>query len=555
MRAAQSKRLPNWAIGLIFILVLTVASYVAFTKQVPWGGGTEFKAVFASGQNLRPNAPIRIAGVEVGKVKAVEPLDPGDEDLLAETDSGGSASTGEVPETGALVTMEINDEGLPFKEDATFKLRPRLFLEGNLFVDVQPGSPSAPEVEEGHTYSVTQTSGYVQLDQILTGSLQGDARKDLQIFLDQFGKALIDENGAESLKTLARSGGGAFKYGSQVNEALLGENPHDLSSLIKNLDRVIRGLGGNEEALQDTVTNLRIVSGSFAAEDVALARSIEELPQVIAAGQPAFDNLNEAFPSIRAFAREILPGVRTAPETLDEATPLLEQVRLLSRPQELRGLVADLRPTVPRLAKLTRRTIPFLEEGRSLSSCFNNVIIPWANSTVEPGPGYPANLQPVGPVYKETAYSLVGIGGESRNEDANGQYIRVAGGGGTNTVQSTNPETGESLFGVTQNPLLGAMPTIDSSKKTKFKPNQPCENQDPPNLEATVGANPNQLSASSESVEPSGQFAKIDEASTTALDGLLDAADLRADGKDSQADAAEAAADRKVMQFYKRFGN
>jgi ABC-type transporter Mla subunit MlaD len=555
MRAAHGKRLPNWLIGLIFVFVLAIASYVAFTKEVPWGGGTEFKAVFASGQNLRPNSPVRIAGVEVGKVKTVEPLDPGDEDLLAESDAGGSGSTGEVPQSGAIVTMEINDEGLPFKEDATFKLRPRLFLEGNLFVDVQPGSPTAPEVEAGHTFSVSQTSGYVQLDQVLTGALQGDARKDLQIFLDQFGQALIDESGAQSLKTLAKSGKGAFKYGSQVNEALLGENPHDLSSLIHNLDRVVRGLGGNEQALQDTVTNLRIVSGSFAAQDEALARSIEELPQVLAAGEPAFDNLNAAFPSIRAFAREILPGVRTAPETLDEATPLLEQVRLLSRPQELRGLVADLRPTVPRLAKLTRRTIPFLEQTRALSSCFNNVIIPWADSTVQPGPGYPANMQPPGPVYKETAYSLTGIAGESRNEDANGQYIRVAGGGGTNTVQSTNPETGDSLFGVTQNPLLGAMPTIDSSKKTKFKPEVPCENQDPPNLEATVGANPNQLSSSSASVEPSGQFAKIDEASDTALQGLLDAADLRADGKDAQADAAEADADRQVMDFYKRFGD
>ncbi len=37
--------------------------------------------------------------------------------------------------------MEISDEGRPIKQDATFKLRPRLFLEGNLFVDVNPGSP------------------------------------------------------------------------------------------------------------------------------------------------------------------------------------------------------------------------------------------------------------------------------------------------------------------------------------------------------------------------------------------------------------------------------
>ncbi len=136
MRARGGKRLPNWAIGLVMLVVLAVASYVAFTKSVPWGGGTEVTAVFNSAQNLRPNSPVRIAGVEVGKVTKVEPLDPDNED--------GEAATGSVP-TGAEVTMEIDDDGLPFKEDAQFTLKPRLFLEGNLFVDVQPGSPSSPD--------------------------------------------------------------------------------------------------------------------------------------------------------------------------------------------------------------------------------------------------------------------------------------------------------------------------------------------------------------------------------------------------------------------------
>ena len=54
--------------------MLAVGSYVAFTKKVPWGGGTEVTAVFRSAQNLRPNSPVRIAGVEVGKVTKVEPL-------------------------------------------------------------------------------------------------------------------------------------------------------------------------------------------------------------------------------------------------------------------------------------------------------------------------------------------------------------------------------------------------------------------------------------------------------------------------------------------------
>ena len=308
----------------------------------------------------------------------------------------------------------------------------------------------------------------------MTGSLQKDVREDLQVLLDEFGTALDPDNpegGAQGFRELYKSSTGAFKSTSQVNEAFLGNNEGDLSGLIKNLDKTVRNLAQDEEALKDLVTNLRIFTGSLAAEDENLRLSIRELPNTLAAAQPALTNLNAAFPSLRAFSREALPGVENSGPTLDAATPLLTQVRKLSTKRELRGLTRDLRPTVPKLAQLAKRTPAFLEEGRALAACFNNVIIPWSNDEVfstDPTYPYPAT----GPVYKETAYGLAGIAGESRSGDANGQYIRVLGGGGTNTVQTTS-STGELLAGVTPFPLLGAMPGIGDSASPKYLPKEP----------------------------------------------------------------------------------
>ena len=70
------------------------------------------------------------------------------------------------------------------------QLRPRLFLEGNLFVDLHPGSPGAPELSSGSLVPENQTSISVQFDQVLT-SLQAPVREDLQIFLKEFGGALV----------------------------------------------------------------------------------------------------------------------------------------------------------------------------------------------------------------------------------------------------------------------------------------------------------------------------------------------------------------------------
>jgi phospholipid/cholesterol/gamma-HCH transport system substrate-binding protein len=556
MRALSLKQVPNWLIGLVFIILIAIGSYVAFTKKVPWGGGSSYDVVFNSAQNVRVDSPVRIAGVEVGTVKGVEPLETSDAggEVVSEDDDAAAGSG--TPQTGAVVTLELEEAALPLKEDATFKLRPRLFLEGNLFVELRPGSPSAAVVDEGHTFPPSQTSNSVQLDQFLTSTLQGDARKDLRVLLDQFGQALVDEGGANSFRELYRASEDSFKYTSQVNEALLGENPHDLSGLIRNLDTVVRALIVNETALQDTVTNLATVAGSFAAESEALERAIIELPQVLDAAEPAFANLNAAFPPLRAFSREALPGVRSTEPMLIETTPLLRQVRLLSRPQELRGTVAALRPTVPRLARLARRTPPFLEQSRALASCFNRVIIPWSEDTVRGGGSY--KHQATDPVYKETAYGLVGIAGESRSGDANGQYIRVAGGGGTNTVQSPISSSGETFAGVTPFPLEGVMPEIESSAKTPFRPNRPCENQEPPNLNAgtpgapPTGGGPLPLPLP---LPVKGEAADIVEDSQEAIETMTEAAKLEDEGEKREAKETEREGHRLFQRFYKRYGN
>lgn len=546
MRNQSGRSLPNWAIGLIMLVVLAVASFVAFTKQVPWGGGTEFTAVFNSAQNLRPNSPVRIAGVEVGKVTSVEPLD----DASSGSDEAASGSV----QVGAVVTMELDEEGLPLKEDATFELKPRLFLEGNLFVDVRPGSPSATAVDSDYTFPPQQTSNSVQLDEVLSGALQADSRKNLQIFLDQFGSALIDERGAQSLRTLNKVSPGAFRYTSEVNQALLGENPHDLSSLIVNLDKVVRGLDADEPALQDLITNLRITTGSFAAQSVPLEAAIQELPNTLEAGNTAFASLNASFPSTRAFAREVLPGTRTAPATLDAATPLLRQLRLLARPEELRGLVSDLRPTVPSLASLTRKTIPFLEQARSLSSCFNHTILPWANDRVDGGATYNADHGSVGRIFEETAYGLAGINGESRSGDANGQYIRVIGAGGSNTVVVDDDSTGEPTAGLTPFPIEGAMPAIDSSLKTPFEPDVPCETQDPPNLAAVAGAPPTQMTTEQGALPTTGTAGQIVTDGQEALTGLAEASQAIEDGDESGAKSLGKDAIKDLSDFYESYG-
>jgi phospholipid/cholesterol/gamma-HCH transport system substrate-binding protein len=290
------------------------------------------------------------------------------------------------------------------------------------------------------------------------------------------------------------TGGPANKYTAQVNEATLGTQEHDLSHLVTNFDKVAAALTRNDPELRSLVVNFRRVTGDFAVQSQALQSAVHQLPGVLQAAQPVFTNLNASFPFVRAFAREALPGVRSSGPALTAATPYIAQLRGLVSKPELRGLTHDLTGTVPQLALLTKRQIPFMEQARALASCFNHVIIPWSNSSVQNSAEGAA-----GKVYQETSYGLVGIGGESRQGDANGQTIKVMAGGGPNTLLplgavgapsfTTIPGTNNSV-GVISYKIIGSEPNISDSPKTPFKPSVPCETQQPPNLGTSTGPAP-----------------------------------------------------------------
>src|SRR4051812_33629355 len=155
-------------VGLVVLVVVAIGSYLGFTKHIPFTKGFRVNAVVETANSIRVNSPVRIAGVEVGKVKAVR--------RYQDTDM-------------SEVEMQILDKGLPIHKDARVRIRPRIFLEGNFFVDLSPGTPQSPKLGNGDSIPATQTSGPVQLDEVLT-ALQSNTRDNLKTLLDEYGRAL-----------------------------------------------------------------------------------------------------------------------------------------------------------------------------------------------------------------------------------------------------------------------------------------------------------------------------------------------------------------------------
>ena len=105
------------------LVLIVVATYLAFTQVAAVAAAVRVQGGLPDRRTTCGSTrPVRIAGVNVGKVTKVERAE--DSDLVE-------------------VTMEMDDEGLPIHKDATAKIRSRIFLEGNFFVDLQPGHARA----------------------------------------------------------------------------------------------------------------------------------------------------------------------------------------------------------------------------------------------------------------------------------------------------------------------------------------------------------------------------------------------------------------------------
>jgi phospholipid/cholesterol/gamma-HCH transport system substrate-binding protein len=454
-----------------------IATYFAFAKQVPFvTSHYQLKAVFANASNLRPKSTVRIAGVDVGQVKSIS--------VYKENGT---------PTGAALVTMEIDGKGLPLHKDMTLKIRPKLFLEGNFFVQVSPGSPSADNLDSGSIVPVTQTSTAVQIDQVLT-SLQSNTRTDLQKLLKGYGDAIDGKpqpgedadqvpqvqglTAGQALNKSLDHSPQALRGSALVNQALLGVDLHDVQRLVQGTQKVSAALNRNEGVLQDFVTNFNRTVRAFANQQDNLKQSVALLGPVLTKANSTFISLDASFPPTRAWAREILPGVRETPATIDASFPWIAQARALVSPDELQGLVNDLRPATADLAGLTDESLRLIPQLDLLNRCAIDVVLPTGDLPIH-------DLFNTGIAnYKEAWQAMVGLSGESQNFDGNGIYTRFQAGGGAQPVNSGSSPSGILYGNATAKPL-GTQPKRPASNPPK-RSDVNCYKNQIPNLDSAV---------------------------------------------------------------------
>jgi len=421
---------------------------------------------------------VRIAGVDVGKVIS--------------TSRDGDNTT---------VAFTVDGSGRPIHEDAFAAIRPRIFLEGNFFVELDPGSPSAPEMDSGGTIPVSRTSTAVQIDEIL-GALQSPVRADLGRLLEGYGKALTNEpnaaedvtqlpevkgrSGAESLNDAFKYGGDAGRYGAQVTNALLGTQQRDLAELVSSSGRAFGALASRQRDLQGLIENFDVFTGALANQSTNLSATVRLLAPTLRVTHASLVSLNRTLPPLRTYAIELRPAVAELPGLISASKPFLAQIRPLLSGKEAGGAVKLLQESTPGLAGAAlagkKITLPQLNQ---LSLCTSKVMVPTGNQVIND------RFSTGGPNYREFLYTLVNLAGMAQNSDGNGPFARAQAGGGPVLVGEPNPKAPPKLLAEHVNyahtieeplgtqPMLGGQPPL--------KPDVRCYTNPVPDVNGSLG--------------------------------------------------------------------
>ncbi len=338
-RAIKNHALDFTAIIVLILLAIVVSGYILNHERLrfPFIQSSPYviNAAFSSGKAVTPGQgqSVRVSGVQIGEVGNVE-----------------------LQNGVAMVQLEIDPQ---FKNlirtDATALLRPKTGLD-DMFVEVDPGSKSAPVAPAGFTIPVSNTNPVVDPDEILS-SLDADTREYLELLINGAGAGLQGKGGSELAGLLERFLP-THQDLARLNQ-VVAERGADLQQLIHSLQVLNTALAQKQGQIVQLVDSSNTVFRAFANANQNVSRAVADLPGTL---QQTTETLHkvQTFADILAPAtRNLLPAVDAIPAanaaTIALAKPAAPILRNQIRPFVVaaRPLVRNLQPASANLAKAT----------------------------------------------------------------------------------------------------------------------------------------------------------------------------------------------------------
>src|SRR3954468_11971357 len=317
-RLAYSLRIPAMLLFIAGCFAVLLFLWVAFGGSVPMKAKEyQVHASFPEATTLADEADVRIAGVNVGKVRKKE------------LDKGGNATR---------VTLSIEKQYAPLNEGTKAIVRQKTLL-GEGYVELTPGAKSAPKLKDGEEIEPGKIEATVELDEILQ-IFDKPTKQAFRAWLKD--TALITrDGGGRDLNDALGSLSGFATDGADVL-GVLDKQGQALSLLVRNTGQVFGGLTGGSGQLRSLIQNSHSTFSATADAQDALAETFAILPTFQDESRLTLDRLERFSLNTRPLVNELKP-------VADDLAPTIRDVSALA--PDLNQLFVDLHKVIPTAVK------------------------------------------------------------------------------------------------------------------------------------------------------------------------------------------------------------
>jgi virulence factor Mce-like protein len=306
------------------VFAILIFLWLAFGGSVPLNPeGYRFTVHMREAATLAVEADVRMAGVNVGKVKSKE------------LDKGG---------TRTIVEIQLDDAYAPISKDSRTILRQKTLL-GETYVEIAPGNKRSGILDDGARLRNAQVEDTVELDEIFT-AFDPDTRKAFKEWVTELAGAIEDGRGQDLSDAFGNFEGFAVD-GAKLMQVLDEQNVA-VHRLVKNTGVVFGALNERRGALRDLIVNSKRTFEATAERDEALAETFEIFPTFL-------DESKATMARLEDFSRSTRPLVIDLKGPADDLGPTVRDLGDLA--PDLENLFRDLGP----LIRAGRTGVPALD--------------------------------------------------------------------------------------------------------------------------------------------------------------------------------------------------
>ena len=335
-----------FALSCFGLLLFLWISFGGATPLQP--KGYRIKAAFPEATQLGLEADVRVAGVNVGKVRKKE-TDP------------------KYPNR-TVATIEVNPRYAPIAGDAKAILRQKTLL-GETYVELTPGTKAAPRIPEDGWLATTQVSDTTQLDEVFE-ALDPKTRAAFRDWQQDLAKSVDGDEGRE----LNQAFGTLPRFAASAEDLLtvLDGQKAATRRLVRNTGVVFGALTEREDQLRNLITGAGGTFEATASQQEALAETFRIFPTFL-------DESKTTLARLQTFARDTDPLVRDLRPAVQDLKPALTDARAFAPDLErtfrsLDPLITASKTGLPALRETLAGTTPLLGQVQPFLEQLNPIL-------------------------------------------------------------------------------------------------------------------------------------------------------------------------------------